>query len=95
MVFTHLQNLPYIPNGSKLLSLKHNRRIACWNVKSLAKASNQRELLQDLSTYNISICGLSETRWSLEGEWKDQVTNWSFLCSKAKQKSIHAKVNMV
>jgi len=61
------------------MNLKHNVRIATWNVQTLLRPGSTTLLSYELSRYNISIAGLCESRWPGSGECS--ATDYAFIWS--------------
>jgi len=61
------------------MNLKHNVRIATWNVQTLLRQRSATILSYELSRYNTSIAGLCESRWPGSGECSaaDHTFIWS------------------
>jgi hypothetical protein len=49
-------------------AMKSHTRIGCWNVRTLMEGGRLLQATKEISTYNICILGLSETRWTGYGE---------------------------
>jgi hypothetical protein len=60
--------------------MKIQTRIACWNVRTLLESSTLNQAAREMNAYNISILGLSETRWNGFGDLELQ-TGEMFLYS--------------
>lgn len=54
----------------KYIQLKEVTKIGTWNVRTLYQAGNLEQLLKEVKRYNIEILGLSEVRWTGQGELK-------------------------
>ena len=54
--------------GPRTLNLRRKCRVATWNVQTLLRTGYTELLSKELSSYNISLVGLCETRWRDSGE---------------------------
>ena len=51
-------------------SFRKNLRIGSWNVRTLYEAGKTAQTVQEMQKYRLDILGISETRWSQEGQKK-------------------------
>jgi hypothetical protein len=49
-------------------TMKTWTQIACWNVRTLLESNRLNQATREMNAYNISILGLSKTRWNGFGD---------------------------
>ena len=51
-----------------LLSPRHLLKLGAWNIRTLYEAGRATQVAKEMKSYNISVLGLSEVRWTQAGE---------------------------
>ncbi|KAL0188422.1 hypothetical protein M9458_015521, partial [Cirrhinus mrigala] len=51
-----------------LLTPRKSTKIATWNIRTMYELGRTAQIAKEMKTYNISVLGLSETRWLTSGE---------------------------
>ena len=76
-----------VRKNASLFHAKVKTRIACWNVRTLGRLSEQSEkllgLVQTMEEKKIELMALSETRWT--GQGVERIKNKTFIYSGCRQ----------
>lgn len=51
-----------------LLTTKHTTKIVTWNIRTMCQAGKTSQIASEMNQYNLSLIGLSETRWTQSGK---------------------------
>jgi exonuclease III len=73
------------------VNAKHRTYIGCWNTRTLYEISKATQLAKDMKKYNIEVLGISESRWTGNGEIKLATGETIIYSGHQQQNAVHSK----